>query len=267
MKIKNGRVFFLFLFFCFGFSCGASRQPDQNTDNLDRESIEKFLKTAKDISVEKDRGRRTEAWEVNLDDGKKQGKGFFKVTDRDWSNPSGGDSYRYVIASYELDKLLDLNLVPPTVERKIQRKKGSLMMFLESSVISEEDRRQQNLVPPNPEDLEKTLCDLVVFEHLIFFPSLCNQRDLGNILIQTDLGWKVWFVDLSEAFAPSMKLIPGCEIQDCSDSLFQKIESLSRDRVENKLSPYLNDTEISALFARRELIIKKVKEIKAEKNS
>ena len=96
----------------------------QNINNLDRESIEKFLKTAKDISVDKGKGRRTESWVVELDDGKIQGRGFFKMVNRDRPNPSGGDSYKYVLAGYELDKMLDLNLVPPTVERKIERRSG-----------------------------------------------------------------------------------------------------------------------------------------------
>lgn len=260
-KIGLVRLFLIFLCFC---RCGSDALT-QNLDNLDRQSIEKFLKTAKVVSVEKDRGRRTESWKVDLDDGKNQKRGFFKLTNRDWSNPSGGDSYKYVLASYELDKMLDLNLVPPTVERKIQRKKGSLMLFLEPPVINEEDRKQKGLVSPNPDQFKKTLSDLVIFEHLIFFPSLCNQRDLGNIMIQTELNWKVWMIDLSEAFAPAMRLITGCEIKGCSDNLFQSIENLSKAGIQARLGSYLNEREIAALLVRKDLIIKAVKELRAEK--
>jgi len=266
MKSNNfGLANLLFLVFLSFFLC-ASDSFKQNVDNLDRQSIEKFLKKAKDVSVEKDRGRRTESWEVYLDDGKIQRKGFFKVTNRTRPNASGGDSYKYVLASYELDKMLDLNLVPPTVERKIAKNKGSLMLFLEPPVISEEDRRQKNLIPPDPDRFTKTINDLVVFEHLIFFPSLCTQRDLGNILIQTELNWKVWMVDLSEAFAPAANLIPGCEIAECSDNLFSKLENLSKDGIQARLGSYLNKKEITALLVRKDLIIKKVKELRAKKN-
>jgi len=265
MKQKNiGFMSLLLVFLCFCL-CGSDSLT-QNLDNLDRESIEKFLKTAKVISVEKDRGRRTESWEVDLDDGKIQGRGFFKLANRDRPNPSGGDSYKYVLASYELDKMLDLNLVPPTVERKIEGRKGSLMLFLEPPVISEEDHVQKNLVPPDLVSFYKTLSDLTVFEHLIFFPSLCSERDLGNIMIQTEKNWKVWMIDLSEAFPPATMLIPGCEITDCSDNLFHKIESLSRDGIRVRLGSYLNNEEIAALLVRKDLIIKKVKELRTEKN-
>jgi len=237
----------------------------QNINNLDRESIEKFLKTAKDISVDKGKGRRTESWVVELDDGKIQGRGFFKMVNRDRPNPSGGDSYKYVLAGYELDKMLDLNLVPPTVERKIERRKGSLMLYLEPPVISEENRMQRNLVPPDPVSFNKTMADLIIFEHLLFFPSLCNQRDLENIIIQTEKNWKVWMVDLSEAFAPATRLITGCEITDCSDNLFHNMENLTKDGIRARLGLYLNDEEITALLVRKDLIIKKVKELRAKK--
>lgn len=257
--LKSFLPFFLIFFLC------ASDVLTQNLEELDREKIEKFLKKAKVVSVRTDRGRRTESWEVDLDNGKIQGKGFFKLTNRDWSNASGGDSYRYVLAGYELDKLLDLNLVPPTVERKIDKQKGSLMLFLMPDIISEEERMQKNLVPPDPDSFNKTMSDLVVFEHLLFFPSLCNKRDLDNILIQTDKNWKVWLVDLSEAFAPATKLIPGCEITGCSDTLLNKLENIRNDKIRTRLSSYLSDKEITTLLVRKDLIIKKVKELRSKK--
>lgn len=264
MKLKKiGLVSFLLFFLSF-FLC-VSDVLTQNLEKLDPEKIEKFLKKAKVVSIQTDRGRRTESWEVDLDDGKIQGRGFFKLTNRDWSNPSGGDSYRYVLAGYELDKMLDLNLVPPTVERKIDKQKGSLMLFLSPPIISEEERMQKNLIPPDPDSFNKTMSDLVIFEHLLYFPSLCNQRDLGNILTQTEESWKVWLVDLSEAFAPATKLIPGCEITGCSDILLNKLENISNDKIQTRLSSYLSDKEITALLVRKDLIIKKVKELRSKK--
>ena len=259
---KRNKIFLSFLLVFLCFYLYGSDFLAQNIENLDRESIEEFLKKAKNVSIEKGRGRRTESWVVDLDDGKTQGRGFFKLTNRDWSNPSGGDSFKYVLAGYELDKMLDLNLVPPTVERKIDRKKGSLMLYLEEPVISEEERAQQKLEPPDSVSFNKTMSDLIVFEHLIFFPSLCSQRDLRNIMIQTEKNWKVWMIDLSDAFAPAMRLITGCEITACSDNLFHKMENLNRSGIRARLGQYLSNEEISALLVRKDLIIKKVKELR-----
>lgn len=266
MNQKNkgrGRVS-LFLFILCSVLCTVY-SFSQNLGSLNRESIEKYLKKAKVVSIETDRGRRTESWEINLDDGKIQGKGFFKLANRERPNLSGGDSYKYVLASYELDKMLGLNLVPPTVERKIDNKRGSLMLFLESPVINEKERRQKNLVPPDPLSFKKAMCDLTVFEHLIFFQSLCSQRDLENILIQTDKNWKVWLIDLSEAFEPAPRLILGCEITECSDDLFHKIENLSEKKLKVWLGKYLGDDEITALLIRKNLIVKRIKELRAKK--
>ncbi len=139
------------------------------------------------------------------------------------------------------------------------------MLFLEEPFIHEEERVQRELKPPDSESFNKIMSDLIVFEHLIFFPSLCNQGDLENILIKTDQNWKVWLVDLSTAFAPALRLIEGCEITACSDNLFLKLENLTRDRVRARLGQYLKNEEISALLVRKDLIIKKVKELRAKK--
>jgi hypothetical protein len=44
------------------------------------------------------------------------------------------DTYRHEVAAYELDKLLGLRLVPPVVERKIGKKKGSLQAWVDRAL-------------------------------------------------------------------------------------------------------------------------------------
>ena len=231
----------------------------------EQELLESFLRTAKVTSVDKGKGRRSELWYVDLDDGKDLRKGAFKITDRDWTNASGGNSYKYVLAAYELNKILDMNLIPPTVERKINRRKGSLMLFVEQPWISEGDRRQKGIEPPDPEEFEKAMAEVRVFEHLIRFSCVCNQRDLDNILIQTDKEWKLWMIDLDEAFAPATNLIKGCEITCCTKELFQKILDLKEDVVEARLRAYLSSDELNALMVRKNLIVEKIQELIAEK--
>ena len=96
-----------------------------NTDGDKQIEMEKYLKKA---AIGPDRtpiGRRTDAYLVDLDDGKIKRKGVLRFTDI--PRPQyPADSYKYTIAAYELDKLLDLNMVPPTVERQDSGKKASL---------------------------------------------------------------------------------------------------------------------------------------------
>lgn len=234
-------------------------------NSIDREGLEKFLRNADIVSIDRERGRRTESWEIELIEDGVRRKGFFKLTDRQRPHPSGGDSYRYVIAAYELNKILELNLVPPTVERKIKRDKGSLMLFLDPPVLSESERVQKNLDPPDPEKFEQEMAAINVFEHLIFFPCLCNQTDPDNILIETDKNWKVWMVDLSTAFAPANRLIRDCPLGGCPKELFEKLIDLDENAVKTRLKPYLTDEELNALMVRKDLIIEMIKELIQEK--
>lgn len=257
-----------FVFTSMAFLLGAVGHAGGIEDDTDREAVEQFLRTAEVVSINKGQGRRTESWQVELEQNGIRRRGFFKLTDRPRPIPTA-DSYKYVIAAYELDKMLDLNLVPPTVERKIKDerswRKGSLMLFLEPPIIDEEARRQRNIEAPDPEKFKKVMAEVTVFEHLTFFPSLCTQRDAGNIMIQTENDWKVWMVDLSTAFVPATKLIAGCEITCCTKELFQKILDLDEMAVKNRLNTYLNPEEMSALLIRKDLIVNRINELIVEK--
>jgi len=264
MKNKKALVIIFFTCFIFGSWCHWKSQT-ANQENVKQKELEKYLRTAKIGSYKQRAGRRTEAWIVDLDDGKIKRHGFFKVTNR--TRPHHlPDSYKYGIAAYELDKLLDLNLVLPVVERERKGRKGSLQPYL-IGAIKEEDRRMKETVPPDPESFENTLEELNVFENLIYSSALCEVGgdDLGDILIMHKEDWKVWRVDFSQAFAPSPELIPGCEITRCSKKLYQNLLKLEDKVVKAKLKHYLNDEEISTLLKRKKLIIEKIKQLIDEK--
>lgn len=262
MKFIQSTVYVLF--FIVFTACGIDLTFGSQA-GIDRESLEKFLRNADIVSIDKGRGRRTDSWQIELIEDGVRRRGFFKLTDRPRPQPSGGDSYRYVIAAYELDKMLELNLVPTTVERKIKKDKGSLMLYVEGDVINESDRVQKNLDPP---DLEKFKCEMAavnVFEHLIFFPCLCNQTDTDNILIQTNNDWKVWMIDLSTAFAPATRLIRDCPLSCCPKELFEKLIDLDENAVKTRLKPYMTEEELNAMMARKDLIVKMIKELIEER--
>jgi len=235
-----------------------------NQESQDRVDLERFLRNGQIVSIDKGVGIRTDSWRIELMQDGIRREGFFKLTDRQRPNPSGGDSYKYVLAAYELDKMLDLNLVPPTVERRIEKENGSLMLYL-TDVISESARAQKNLNPPDPEKFECEMAAVNIFEHLIYFPCLCKQSDPGNILIQTNNGWKVWMIDLSTAFMPSPQLIQGCPISCCPKELFERLLELDENAVKTRLKSYLTDQEVNAIFVRKDLLIKRIKELIDEK--
>lgn len=264
MKIKTTIIILLYI--CFVLAIWSySKSFTTDPENLTQKEIEEFLKTARIIPDQKGVGGRTESWTVTLYDGKTKMRGFAKFTDRQrpYTLP---DSYKYGIATYELNKLLDLNLVPPIVEREIGSRRASLMPLL-VGVIDERSRRRQNIEPPDLESFQNTMDELKVFENLIYSSALCEEGgdDLKDLLIAVQRDWKVWRVDLSQAFAPIPELIQYCEFTRCSKKLFRNLLKLDDKVVKAKLKNYLNDEEMSALLERKKLIIEKIKQLIKEK--
>ncbi len=261
--MKNKKTLAIIIFaFLFSWTWFQSQSQAVAKENAKQKELENYLRTANIVSKRR-AGGRGENWIINLNDGKISRYGFFKLINR--SRPTLiADSYKYGIAAYELDKLLDLNLVPPVVERDIEGRKGSLQIFIKGALY-ESVRRMKKIKPPEPEKFKNTLDDLSVFENLTYSSSYCGERELGDILIMDKEDWKIWRVDFSEAFPPSPELIPGCEITGCSKNLYQRLMKLEDKVIKSKLKQYLNDEEMSMLLKRKKLIIEKIKKLIDEK--
>ena len=261
--MKNKKTLAIIIFaFLFSWTWFQSKSQAVAKENVKQKELENYLRTAKIVSKRRT-GGRGENWVISLDDGKIARHGFFKLLNQ--TRPTIiTDSYKYGIAAYELDKLLDLNLVPTVVEREIESRKGSLQIFIEGALL-ESERRIKNIEPPEPEKFKNTLEDLIVFENLTYSPSFCGERELDDILIMDKKDWKIWRVDFSEAFDVSPELIPGCEITRCSKKLYQHLIKLEDKVIKAKLKQYLNDEEMSMLLKRKKLIIEKIKKLIAEK--
>ena len=58
------------------------------------------------------------------------------------------DSYKTEIAAYEIDKMLGSGMVPATVERVIDNRRGSLQLWVDV-LMSEEERLKNRITPPD----------------------------------------------------------------------------------------------------------------------
>jgi len=225
----------------------------------ERSEMEKFLQTAKIVSIDKDQDAgRTSPWEIELQDGDKTEKGFFKHVDR--RRPGFlADSYIYELAAYELDRMLDANMVPPVVNRQIESIDGSLQLFV-VGCMRESDRSRKSISPPNEINFEDMKKEISIFEHLTY----CVPNDPDDILIQEEC-WKVWRVDFSQAFVPEHSLIPELPVLRCSRKLWRNLKNLNEDEVRKRLAAFLNPQEIEAVLARRLNLIKKVQSLIEQK--
>ena len=263
MKDKKAMAIMLFAGFVFGI-WGNCLFSTANQENLKMEKIEEYLKTATIDPNWRPVGGRTESYFVSLDDGKIERGGFLKFTNRPRPDILP-DSYKYAIAAYELDKLLDLNFVPPIVEREIEGRKASLQVLIRNT-FGEDVRRIKKIEPPDPKSFSNTLKDLNVFDNLAYSSSLCEHRgQLSDVLIEHRKDWKVWRIDFSQAFGPDPELIPGCKITHCSRKLFQNLLKLDDKKITSKLKEYINKAEMEALLKRKKIIIDTIKQLIKEK--
>ncbi len=141
--MKNKKTLAIIIFTCFfSGTWFQSKSQAVTQENVKQKELENYLRTAKIVSKRR-AGGRGENWIINLDDGKAARRGFFKLLNQ--TRPAIiTDSYKYGIAAYELDKLLDLNLVPCVVEREIENRKGSLQILIEGALLESERKIKKN---------------------------------------------------------------------------------------------------------------------------
>jgi hypothetical protein len=235
-------------------------EPSQmKEEDVSREELEYYLSRAAVVDVNRRAvPGRTAPWRIKLDYRGVERRAMFKVIDapRPESLP---ESYKYELAAYALDKLLDFNRIPPTVEREIEGTKGSLQMLLENCMGMDEQQRK-NIAPPDSQAFTNALDEINVFENLCY----SVRQELEDILIHKQ-SWKIFRVDFSQAFDPTPDLIPEQEITRCSKKLYQNLQDLSDDVVKALLKNYLNEEEMAALISRKASIIQAIDKLIKEK--
>jgi hypothetical protein len=170
------------------------------------------------------------------------------------------DSYLYNIAAYELAKLIDLDdMLPVTVERKWQGKTGSVSWWL-PTLMSEGQRRDRNIRPPDVAAYNNSMSNVRVFTELIYDTDRMNP---GNLQIGTH--WELYMIDFTRAFRLYHDLRRPELLERCNRELLQKLRSLDGEELAAKLGKYLNKNELEGIMARRDKIVAHFEKLVAEK--
>jgi hypothetical protein len=168
------------------------------------------------------------------------------------------DTWRTDCAAYELDKLLGLGMVPATVERVISGERGSLTIWVENAV-TEQERRERNLLPPEPEPWSRQVFKMRMFDNLIHN----IDRNLGNSLITAD--WQLRLIDHSRSFRKATTLREPDQLARFSRSLLDAMARLQKDELRKQLGPYISVFQIDALLERRDKLLALAKRIATER--
>jgi hypothetical protein len=158
------------------------------------------------------------------------------------------ESYKSEIAAYKLDRLLQLDMVPPTVERTISRGPQSIQLWVEN-VIMQKDM-EENKLQPNPPDIpefNRQFYRFRVFDNLI--GNIDSNK--GNMLF--DRLWNHIKVDHSRAFTDTMTM-PWALVR-IDRVFFDRLKALDRRTVTREIGHLLEAGAMNALFLRRDEIV------------
>ncbi len=155
----------------------------------------------------------------------------------------------YNVAAYRLDRLLGLNIVPVSVERKVAGKTAALSWWIDDVQMMELDRYKKQLEPPDQADWNDQMYNVRVFNQLVYN----TDANLGNLLITRD--WKLRAIDFTRAFRWRRELAAPENLVRIDRRVYEGLRSLTNEKVQAELGGVLNKNEIAGLVARRDKIL------------
>ena len=235
----------------------SAQQTTTPPSRLTTAEVEQFLRTGK-IGA-----RRTTSVGVNvtewaaMDDGKIQHRGHIAtvdITKASFTTDRGTelnfkDTWKFYVAAYELAKLLEFNLIPPSVERRQGIGKDAAITWWIDDAMMESERKQKNLQSPDIEGWNNQMYAVRVFNQLIYNVD----ANLTNILITKD--WNIWMIDHGRAFRLMKTLENPRNLVKSDRKVLAKMRELTKPMLAQKLGRWLTGPEIDGVLARRDKIV------------
>ena len=162
------------------------------------------------------------------------------------------ESYRSEIAAYEIDKMLGLEMVPPTVERRVEGELGAAIMWASPTQSFKEMGGTGAPTPPPSFSVKfnRALVRAKMFDNLIGN----SDPNLGNWLV--DPSWNLILVDHSRSLTSNTKLVHQMAYID--QELWTRFQGLSEERLKAAVGEWLGDRELRAILERRKNIGKEI---------
>jgi hypothetical protein len=236
------------------------------TDWPDREEIEHFLREAKITERKKIGEGITNPEKVTLELDGVVRNAIFKKVDKDH------DSWRSEVAAYELDKLLGLGMVPPTVPRSVKGRKGCLQLWVTGTVMAKFEGEF-----PDVETWREQVSVMWLFDDL----TANIDRHLNNAMVSPD--FNLILIDNSKTFRYQKSLLndlngsgtgthakfwsvaydAGRERYETRypTSFVERLRNLSEDEIKDVLKPYVWGRNRELVLERRVLILRRLDEL------
>jgi hypothetical protein len=219
--------------------------------------IEAFLETAEVVSRERLGSGITRPFRVVLERDGLRRRAIWKPIQRA-SFAEGLESYQSEIAAYRLSRHLGLDMVPPTVERRIGNRYGSLQLWVDGYLpFAKLDPAQ----PPSIAEWSRQMARMSFFDALIDNPD----RHGANFLV--DERWQVVLVDHSRTLnfdrrGPLRTEPPPTRFEL---TLVERARELDVAVLRSLIGDLLSGSELRALLHRRDELLDRVAEITAQR--
>ena len=244
------------------------KDADGNTLSFQSlDEVEEFLLTADVVSVKRAPEGTTAPQKVLLEKNGIRMYACFRyvsVNQREIRLQSGAlkfnfrDDAIFEIAAYRLARLMGYPNVPPTVVRRIQGRQGTLQAWV-PDCMTEETRIKQKKQAKNVWRWAMQVQAMQLFDSLIYN----EDRNLGNVLIDPD--WDIWMIDHTRAFRVYDQPADLDQVKCVEKGVWQRLNSVSDQEIEDTLAPYLGGAQIRTLLARRACIVEHLDSLIREK--
>ena len=245
----------------------TQEQRPAASPQLTRGEIEEFLLKG---SIVSQRPRSEYQSRITLEDSKRRHDA--SVETEDGTTPTQRN-YRFNLAAYELDKTLELDLVPVTVVRTVNGRPASVTWWVDDVAMTEMTRRRKKIEPPDPQSWDKQMQAVRVFDELMSnrYRNMNPERferpdgtvtpfDASWVELVITQDWRIWLIDHTETFRVRKQLEHPQSLIRCDRRLLRKLQELNKKVFELKLAKYLSPEELDALETRRALLVKHFQE-------
>jgi hypothetical protein len=158
------------------------------------------------------------------------------------------DSWHTEIAAYEVDRIIGLGMVPATVARELDGRRGSLQFWVES-MMPEAERVKKKVSVPDVELWNQSMFKVRLFDNLIYN----TDRHINNILITKD--FQLRLIDHSRSFRPFDTLKQASDLTRFSRSLLEGVQRLEEKDLTARVGRHLTPFQIQGLLKRRDAIL------------
>jgi hypothetical protein len=218
--------------------------------------IEEYLKTAEVLKVEEIGLGVTKPKRATLAPGGPVDRMAWK-TIRPGIHGGFWESYKSEIAAYELDKLLGLGMIPPTVERRVNGDAGAAVMWASPTKSFKDLGGPPSAPPAHFERWNRQLIRAKMFDNLIYN----KDPNLGNWLV--DPAWNLILIDHTRSFTNGTKMAHVMSRIDAE--LWERMKALTEDTLTASLKDWLGKGEIREILKRRDKMAEVIDQMVKEK--